>query len=383
MINTINQYLTKIDIIHIFNNLSMEQVTYYATGIVLVLLPILFRKLIATLINNRVKYLFKKFEIDNSSIERTYKSLNKPLSLLSYLVALTIFIKYFKIDQKSSSILFDLQDSMEIIIVFWFIHSSINLLGKHLRKLQKVFSKEMVEWLLKAIKLLIIFLGIATVLEAWGIKVAPLLAGLGLFGVAVALGAQDLFKNIIAGVLVMAEKRFESGEWIKVDGVVEGTVSTIGFRSTQIIRFDKAPVYVPNTKLSDNVVTNFSRMSHRQIKLTIGVLYSTKTEQIKQICDEINTYIQNNDDFAKEGVVTFVKMVEFNASSIDIQIYAFTKTTVWAEWLVIREDLQCKIKEVVENAGTGFAFPSRSMYIEQDNSKQIKTEKTNIEPTKK
>jgi MscS family membrane protein len=76
-------------------------------------------------------------------------------------------------------------------------------------------------------------------------------------------------------------------------------------------------------------------------------------------------------------------MVEFNASSIDIQIYAFTKTTVWAEWLVIREDLQCKIKEVVENAGTGFAFPSRSMYIEQDNSKQIKTEKTNIEPTKK
>jgi len=96
-----------------------------------------------------------------------------------------------------------------------------------------------------------LFLGFATVLQVWGIQVGPILAGLGLFGVAVALGAQDLFRNLIGGLCVLIEKRFKVGDWIMVDGVVEGTVEHIGFRSTKVIRFDLSPVFVPNQKLSD------------------------------------------------------------------------------------------------------------------------------------
>src|SRR5690606_7241278 len=142
-------------------------------------------------------------------------------------------------------------------------------------KLEKMFSAPMVSWLRKGLKFLILFVGIAAILEIWGIKVAPILAGFGLFGVAVALGAQDMFKNLIAGLTVIAEKRFHPGDWILVDGVVEGTVEDIGFRSTQVRRFDKAPVHVPNAKLADSAVTNFSSMTHRRIYWKIGVTYDT------------------------------------------------------------------------------------------------------------
>ena len=73
-----------------------------------------------------------------------------------------------------------------------------------------------------------------------GNKDRPHIAGLGLFGVAVALGAQDLFKNLISGILVLVERRFQVGDWIFVEGVIEGTVESIGFRSTVVRRFDKS-----------------------------------------------------------------------------------------------------------------------------------------------
>jgi MscS family membrane protein len=104
-------------------------------------------------------------------------------------------------------------------------------------------------------------------------------------------------------------------------------------------------------------------MSHRQIKFTIGLLYSTTVEQLRQVTENINDYIQKNDDFAKEGVTTFVKVIAFNDSSIDIQIYAFTNTTIWTEWLQIREDLITEIKTIVTDAGSDFAYPSTSLYL--------------------
>ena len=223
----------------------------------------------------------------------------------------------------------------------------------------------MVEWLVKAIRATFIFIGTATILQIWGIEVGPILAGLGLFGVAVALGAQDLFKNLIAGLLIIAEKRFNKGDWIRVDGTVEGTVESIGFRSTVVRRFDKAPVFVPNAKLSDSAVTNFSSMTHRRIYWKIGVEYRTSVDQLRSIRDAIESYVANNDAFANPpDVVRFVRIDSFSDSSIDIMLYCFTRTTNWGEWLEIKEQLAYAIKEIVEGAGSAFAFPSQSLYIE-------------------
>ena len=230
----------------------------------------------------------------------------------------------------------------------------------------------MIEWSIKALKLIVALLGGATILEIWGIEVMPLIAGLGLFGVAVALGAQDLFKNLIAGLFVIGERRFHKGDWIKVEGIVEGTVEQIGFRTTKVRRFDKAPVYVPNSSLSDNAVTNFSEMTYRRIKWMIGLEYSTSVDQLRQIRGAIEAHIHSNEAFVKpEEVATFVRVDQFSESSIDILIYCFTRTTDWGEWLEIKEGLAQTVKQIVEDAGAGFAFPSRSIYIENPSSPDL------------
>ncbi len=249
--------------------------------------------------------------------------------------------------------------------IFWFLYRAVEPLKFALAAIEKVFTPAIADWLIKAIKIAIAFIGAATILEIWGIRIGPILAGLGLIGVAVALGAQDLFRNLIAGILVLAERRFNPGDWIRVDGVVEGIVESIGFRSTVIRRFDKAPVYVPNSKLSDNSLTNFSEMTHRRIYWMIGIEYRTTVDQLRRIRDGIEAYVVDGDEFADPSEVsTFVRIDQFSDSSIDIMLYCFTRTTNWGEWLEIKERLAYRVKEIVEGTGAGFAFPSQSVYVE-------------------
>ncbi len=253
--------------------------------------------------------------------------------------------------------------SLVVFNLFWGLFCIVNPLTFLLGKLEEVFSKEMVFFLVKVLKGIIVGIGAATILELWGIKVGPIIAGFGLVGVAVALGAQDLFKNLISGFLILAEKRFRVGDWVLVSDVVEGTVEKIGFRSTMIRRFDKAPTIVPNAVFADKAVTNFSEMTHRRIYWKIGVEYSTSVSQLQLITKEIKDYLLGNDDFVQPKEATlFVVTDSFNDSSIDIMIYCFTKTTNWGEWLQIKQDFAYAIKHIVETAGSSFAFPSMSIY---------------------
>lgn len=255
--------------------------------------------------------------------------------------------------------------SLIAVAIFWALYNLVEPASKVFEKVDQYLTDAMTQWLLKALKTIFAMLGGAAVLEIWGIPVGPLIASLGLFGVAVALGAQDLFKNLIGGLSILMEKRFHTDDWVLVDGVVEGTVESIGFRSTVVRRFDKAPVFVPNDVLSNSAVTNFSEMTHRRIYWKIGVEYSTTIAQLREIRDGIEKYVVDNNEFASpEEVATFVRIDSFKDSSIDIMLYCFTVTTDWGEWLRVKEDLAYKVKEIIEGAGTGFAFPSQSIYVE-------------------
>lgn len=316
-------------------------------------------------------------------------ALEEPIRLVPIILGAFFALQFLTLEDRLQDIADQFVRSLITAAIFWALYRALGPLSTLLTKLERLFTAVMMSWLVKAVKLLIAFIGVAAVLEIWGIQVGPILAGLGLFGVAVALGAQDLFKNLIAGILIIAERRFNLGDWIRVDGVVEGTVEQIGFRSTMVRRFDKAPVYVPNTYLSDNAVTNFTAMTHRRIYWHIGIEYSATLEQLKTIRDQIEAYILGEDDFASpDEVATFVRIDRFSDSSIDIMMYCFTNTTNWGEWLEIKERLAYRIKEVVEGTGTGFAFPSQSLYVEALPGEAPElfvppSTKTNTKPNKK
>jgi MscS family membrane protein len=293
------------------------------------------------------------------------ESIHKPLRFVPVVVGVFFATSVLKVDEALASFLYNINRSLVVFTLFWTFHQLTGPLGLVLQRANNFLTGAMIDWIVKIARVLFIIVGVATILELWGIAVGPIIAGLGLFGVAVALGAQDLFKNLIAGFFVIGERRFQPGDWINVEGIVEGTVLQIGFRTTTVRRFDRAPVYVPNARLADNAVTNFSRMTHRRIRWMLGLEYRTTLEQLKQIRDAIEDYILSSDEFAKpDEVATFVRVDSFNDSSIDILLYCFTHTTVWGDWLEIKERLAYRIKEIVEGAGAGFAFPSRSLYLE-------------------
>ena len=302
-------------------------------------------------------------KMDDALVE----ALAGPLKFVFLIVGVDVAFRIMPLDEGARAAGDQLVRSLIAIAVFWALHRLAGAMRMVMQPIAEMLTPSAVEWLVKSLQIIFLVVGVASVLEIWGVKVAPLLAGLGIFGVAVALGAQDLFKNLIAGFLVMAEKRFRKGDWIKVDGVVEGVVEMINFRSTVVRRFDQGPVYVPNSFFADNAVINFSRMSNRRIFWTIGVEYNTTVEQLRRIRDRIEAYLRANEDFVQppHGAL-FVHIDGFADSSIDIMIYCFTKTKDWGEWLAIKEELACALKIIVESEGSGFAFPSRTIYVEHN-----------------
>ncbi len=345
------------------NGLFGIDIGHFIVAVLIFFAFILMRRLFARFIISRIKAVTKRTKtvIDDDMLE----ALEKPVQFIPVVLGVFFAAEYLPIYGGIEDIAYKFVRSLIVFVIFWGLVNLVKPMSFLLRRLEKIFTSSMVDWLLKAIKVTFIFIGAATILEIWGIKIGPILAGLGLFGVAVALGAQDLFKNLISGVLVIAEKRFSIGDWIRVDGVVEGTVESIGFRSTLVRRFDKSPVFVPNSKLSDHAVINFSSMTHRRIYWKIGVEYRTTVKQLRQIRDSIEQYILESEYFAKPPKVPmFVRIDRFSDSSIDIMVYCFTKTTEWGKWLEVKETLAYRIKEIVEEAGSAFAFPSQSLYVE-------------------
>ncbi len=324
---------------------------------------LLLRRILGDILMLKIKLLTKRTKTDWD--DNLFESLEAPLRFVPIILGFFFMTEYLKLNENIIIIAEKILRSLIVYNIFWALANLVKPLSFLLRRLEKVVTYSMIDWLIKATRSAFIFIGAATILEIWGIKIGPIIAGFGLFGVAVALGAQDLFKNLISGILVIAEKRFQIGDWIRVDNVVEGTVENIGFRSTLIRRFDKAPVFVPNSKLSDNSMINFSNMTHRRIYWLISVKYHTTVDQLRLVRDQIEEYLMSNDDFAKPPeALLFVRIDRFSDSSIDIMIYCFTKTTNWGAWLKIKEAFAYKIKEIVESAGVGFALPSQSIQFE-------------------
>lgn len=297
--------------------------------------------------------------------DKILAAITPPLRLLILVLGLFVAIGYLELDKTLGDFDNNIIRALITFCLFWGLHALIDPLMHALKPIERLLSSELAYWLARALRWVIVFIGASAIFQIWGIEVGPIIAGFGLFGVAVALGAQDLFKNLIAGISILVEKRFRRGDWIKVEGVIEGTVEAINFRSTKVRRFDKAPVYVPNASLSDSALINFSAMTYRRIYWKIGLTYSTSIEQLAFVRAELEKYISSHEAFVRPPAApVFVRIDNFNDSSIDILLYVFTNTTDWGKWLKIKEDLAYTVIEIVKAAGADFAFPSRSIYME-------------------
>lgn len=333
--------------------------------IIICLVIIVVSWLIGRLLSTKlIDWLSKKAgQTDNRLDDKILESLRNPLGLIPIVFGFYLITFYLPLE---GSVDFFATTIVKMLVIFTIFSALANLCGPLLSLLDnKWMTEAMVDWLRKTLEVLIWIIAAAMILDIWGIQVGPIIAGLGLFGVALALGAQDVFKNIFAGIFILSENRFQKGDRIRIGDSLHGIVDNIGFRSTTVRLFDSSPVFVPNADLSDAQVVNHQLMEIRRLDWTINLTYSTKIDQLKSICLDIESYIKDEKnlpvDLTKDN---FVKVSELGASSIDLKLICHTDPVGFADFSDVKEKLIFKIIEAVESNGSDFAFPSQSIYVE-------------------
>jgi MscS family membrane protein len=331
-------------------------------GIGIFFIFLIFRGIISKVIIKRLESITKR---TTNKLDDTFvHAMVGPARFLPIVLGFFIASYYMSFGEDGKVAIDTINRTLITIFIFWVIHQIVEPISYILSGLDKMLTRELIGWIIKSLKILIFILGLAAVLELWGIKIGPIIAGLGLFGVAVALGAQDLFKNLISGILVLVEKRFKIGDWILVEGTIEGIVEKIGFRSTVIRKFDKSLAIIPNFQFAENSVVNISETTNWRIRWSITLQYDTTVAQLKKVREEIENYINKSEDFS-QGVGVAVRIEKFSDSSIDLLVRCFTASNSWSDSLLVKERLAIAIKEIVEGNKASFAFPSQSIYIEK------------------
>ena len=335
-------------------------------GLIIFLIFYVLRSFFARFVIGRLYKIVKKTktDIDNVVIE----VMEGPLKFLPIVIGFFIATSYIEFNADIIILIEKINRTFITIFIFWLLLQLIVPFSFVIKKFEEQLTTALIDWTLKGLKILVIIIGIVAVLELWGIKVGPIIAGLGLLGVAVALGAQDLFKNLISGIMILMERRFKIGDVIHIAGEAEGIVEQIGFRSTLIRQFDSNLVMVPNFKFAERSVTNSSRRINRRIRWIIGLEYRTTVEQLKNIRNQIKEFIDKDKNFKNDDKSyfssSFVRIDSFSDSSIDMLVQCFTTVTNWNEYIKVKETLAITIKEIVENEKANFAFPSQSLYLE-------------------
>jgi MscS family membrane protein len=331
-------------------------------GIGIFFIFLIFRGIISKVIIKRLEAIAKK---TTNKLDDTFvHAMEGPARFLPIVLGFFIASYYMSFGEDARAVVDTINRTLITILIFWLIHQIVEPISYILSGLDKMLTRELIGWIIKSLKILIFILGLAAVLELWGIKIGPIIAGLGLFGVAVALGAQDLFKNLISGILVLVEKRFKIGDWILVEGIIEGIVEKIGFRSTVLRKFDKSLAIIPNFQFAENAVINISETTNWRIDWAITLQYDTTVDQLKKIRNEIESHIKKSDDF-DNAVGIAVRVEKFSDSSIDMRVRCFTTSNSFSTWLEVKEKLAIEIKQIVEGNRAAFAFPSQSIYIEK------------------
>ncbi|NLM77832.1 MAG: mechanosensitive ion channel family protein [Ruminococcaceae bacterium] len=200
------------------------------------------------------------------------------------------------------------------------------------------------------------------VLRIWSFDISGLLAGIGIGGLALSLAAQDTFSNLLAGLTIMTDHSFAIGDVISSPDV-EGIVEDIGLRSSKIRSFTQALVSVPNARLSNNSVTNFSHMTRRRIRFSIGLEYGVTPDQIRSLINKLTERMMARDTIIQDNIL--ICLEKFNSSSIDVLFQCFSQTLDFMAFLKEQESILLEIMDVMEEEKLSFAFNAMTVHLNQ------------------
>ena len=260
-----------------------------------------------------------------------------------------------------------------VVLVAWFLIRLIRegeeaIIAKY-EDTDQAYDRTTMDAVAKLLRLTVTVIATLVLLQTLGVSVAGVLAFGGIGGLAIGFAAKDLLANFFGGLMLYLDRPFAVGDWIRSpDREIEGDVEQIGWRLTRIRTFDKRPLYVPNAVFATIAVENPSRMLNRRIYETIGVRYDD-ANKMGPIVQAVEQMLRSHPEIDTSRIL----MVNFNTfapSSLDFFVYTFTKTTDWAHYHQVKQDVLLKILEIIESHGAQAAFPTSTIHMPEGLSVQ-------------
>lgn len=214
----------------------------------------------------------------------------------------------------------------------------------------------------KLIKAVILFIAITGLMQSQGYSISSILAGFGIGGIAVSMAAKDALANIFGSLEILSDHAYKIGDYIKIDNI-EGTVEDINIRSTKIRNLDNYLINIPNSLAAKAIIINVSEAKKRFINETFGITYSTSCEQITKAQEILENIAKENNNIHNDYTVAVHDLGE---SSINIKFRGYVKGGTYDKFLKVRGEFIEKVVKEYRTAGIDFAFPSQSIYIENN-----------------
>ena len=255
---------------------------------------------------------------------------------------------------------------ISILIGAWFLWRLLDGLAAYFTaraaKTESSLDDQLVPFVAKTLKIFIVITGMLVVAQNMGYSISGLIASLGIGGIAVAMAAKDTIANVFGSIMILVDRPFTIGDLIKT-AEFEGVVEEVGFRSTRIRTFAKTLVNVPNSTMANMVIDNIDARPKRRVKMRIGLTYDTPVEKMRQAVGDIEDILSRHNGVDHDFFL--VKFDEFEDSALSIFLYYFTTTVRWEEYLQVRQEVNLQIMGLLESLELEFAFPTRTVYLEQ------------------
>ena len=297
------------------------------------------------------------------------QALSLPFTVLIWTIAVLAFTEYLLLDlhQDNWSETMSLaRKGASILALVWFFWRYVGQVEYRLIHPPESHRMKVDETTVSVVgrftRIGLLVVGVLILLEALGIPLAGLLAFGGGGAIVMGIAAQQLLANWFGGLMIFLDKPFKLGDWIQSpDKNIEGKVTRIGWRTTKVMSLDNRPLYVPNALFNQIVIVNPQRMTHRHINTTIGIRYDD-AHLLKDLVKAIETMLQQHPNIdQREGVM--VHLINFGPSSLDINIYCFSRATQNPHWRDVQQDVFFKVIELVNEHKAQFAFPTVTTHI--------------------
>jgi MscS family membrane protein len=251
---------------------------------------------------------------------------------------------------------------------FWVLWRAIDVWARYLHERPWATGNPSARSLLSVLRslarILVAVTGLVATLAAFGYPVATMLAGLGIGGIAIAFGAQKTIENLFGSISLAADQPFRVGDFVKIEDAVTGNVERIGMRSTRVRTLDRTLISIPNGKLAEMRIETFGARDRIRLAATIGLVYGTSEEQLRRIVSGVEALLRASPKVWPESVVS--SFAGLSPSSLDVEVLCWFETPDYAEFRELRQQVLFGIMRIVAEAGTSFAFPTRTVHVVGD-----------------